>query len=219
MKQKLIILAALSILGSAAQAQDVYIGAGLPGLLTLGYANPMGNNWGLRGEYAGGLNLNVDGNENGVNATGSIKANRAGAFADWFPFGGGFRLVGGVTVNDMKVTMNGVGSANTQINGYTVDTSGKMFNVELVYPSTTPYIGIGYGHQASTDKGLGFYSDFGVMFGTFNVNVNQNLTGLPKSGGGTITQADIDAQTKSMRDSVSSMSVLPSFSIGLTYRY
>ncbi len=221
MKQKLLLLAVLSTLGGATQAQDIYGGVGLPGLVTLGYARPMGSNWGLRGEYAGGMNINKDGDQDGVTVKGSLKASRAGAFADWFPFGGGFRLVGGVTANDIKANLNGVGSATTKINGVTVDTTGKILNVELAYPSTTPYLGIGYGHQASTDKGFGFYADLGVMFGTFKTNVNQNLTTTPtlNANGNQVTQADIDAQTKSMRDSVSSLSVLPSVSIGLTYRY
>lgn len=36
---------------------------------------------------------------------------------------------------------------------------------------------------------------------------------------GAITQADVDAQTKTMRDSIGGLSVLPSVSIGLTYRF
>ena len=35
----------------------------------------------------------------------------------------------------------------------------------------------------------------------------------------TITQADIDTKTQSMRDSLSSVNFLPSVSIGLVYRY
>lgn len=218
MKHKLLVLAALAALGGAAQAQDVYGGVGLPGLVSLGYASPVGANWGWRGEYAGGLNVNKDGVQDGVNVTGSIKANRLGVFGDWFPFGGGFRLVGGLTMNDIKAEFKATGGTST-INGTPVNLAGKFFNVNVNFPTTTPYIGIGYGHQASKDKGLGFYADLGVMIGSFNVDVNQNVVGLVGTNGVAITQADVDAQTKTMRDSVGGLSVLPSVSVGLTYRF
>jgi len=215
MKKQFLVLAALAAIGSAAQAQDIYGGIGLPGLVTLGYAQPMGANWGLRGEYAGGLNVNKDGVQDGVDVTGSLKASRLGVFADWFPSKGGFRLVGGLTVNDIKASLNSTGK-DSIINGIPVTLNEEYLNVDIKFPSTTPYIGIGYGHQASKDKGFGFYADLGVMIGTFNVDVKQSPNLLTKT---TLQQSDIDAQTKTMRDSIGRLSVLPSVSLGLTYRY
>lgn len=220
MKKQVLILAALAALGGAAQAQDSYVGLGLPGLLTLGYASPMGSNWGLRGEFAGGLSASKDGITEGVNARGSVKANRVGVFADYFPFGGGFRLVGGLTANDIKGNFDAIGSGTSVINGKTVNMAGEFFSVELKYPSVTPYLGIGYGHQASTVKGLGFYADLGVMVGSFDTSVKTSLANKKTADGKSlITQSDIDAQTQKLRDSVSSLSVLPSVSLGLVYRY
>jgi len=214
MKLKLLTLATLATLAGSIHAQDVYGGIGLPGLVTLGYAQSMGASWGLRGEYAGGLSVNKDGVQDGVSVTGTFKANRAGVFADWFPFDSGFRLVGGLTANDIKANFVGVGSGNAIINGKTVSMVGQTFNVNLTFPTTTPYLGLGYGHQSSHVKGLGFYADLGVMIGTFNTDVSTSLV-----ANGLVTQADVDAQTKTMRDSVGGLSVLPSISVGLTYRY
>ena len=214
MKKQLVLLAALASIGGAAQAQDSYVGLGLPGLYTLGYAYPMSTTWGLRGEYAGGLSVNKDGNQDGVNVTGTFKASRLGAFADWFPRGGGFRLVGGLTVNDIKADFNGVGSGNSTINGKSVDMTGETFNVQVKFPNTTPYLGIGYGHQKSGTKGFGFYADLGVMIGTFTADTTTSL--VNKKG---VTQADVDAQTQKIRDSLSGLSALPSASLGMLYRY
>ena len=102
MKTHWLWLAALAAVSGSAGAQDVYGGLGLPGLYTLGYAHPISASLGLRGEFAGGLSVTRDGNQDGVNYTGSVKANRVGVFADWYPLGGGFRLVGGLTANDIK---------------------------------------------------------------------------------------------------------------------
>ncbi len=192
----------------------------MPGLYTLGYAYPVSSSLGLRADYAGGLNVSKDGNQDGINVTGTFKASRLGAFADWFPLGGGFRLVGGLTVNDIKADFNSVGSGIATINGQNVDMTGKTFNVQVKFPSTTPYLGIGYGHQKSDAKGFGFYADLGVMVGTFTAETTTSLVGTTIVGGGaTITQADVDAQTQKIRDSLSSLSVLPSASLGLLYRY
>lgn len=214
MKRKLIVLAALGAMGSAAIAQDSYIGLGLPGLYTLGYAYSTSPALGFRGEYAGGLSVNKDGNQEGVNVTGTLKASRFGAFADWFPLGGGFRLVGGLTVNDIKADLNGLGTGTATINGKVVPMNGETFNVQVKFPNTTPYLGIGYGHQKSDVKGFGFYADLGVMVGTFSADTTTSVVGK-----GGITQADVDVQTQKIRDSLGSLSVLPSASLGLLYRY
>jgi hypothetical protein len=214
MKKQLVMLAALAAIGGGAQAQDSYIGLGLPGLYTLGYAYPMSPTLGVRGEYAGGLSVNKDGNQDGVNVIGNFKASRLGAFADWFPIGGGFRLVGGLTANDIKADLNGVGSGFSTINGKSVDMTGETFNVQVKFPTTTPYLGIGYGHQKSDVKGFGFYADLGVMIGTFTADTTTSL--VNKKG---VTQADVDAQTQKIRDSLSGLSALPSASLGLLYRY
>lgn len=217
MKKQLLWLALLAALGINVQAQDIYGGLGLPGLYTLGYAQPIGSHWGLRGEYASGLSLAVSGTDNGVSYDGSIKASRAGFFADWFPFGGGFRLVGGLSANDMRFNVNALGSGTATINGNTVSMAGNYFNMRLKYPSNTPYLGVGYGHHTAS-KGLGFYADAGVLLGSFTAEVDTNLVGKTGSNG-TITQADIDAQKQSMNDSLGGLRMLPSVSIGLVYRY
>ena len=214
MKKQLVLLAALAAIGSAAQAQDSYLGLGLPGLYTLGYAYPMSSSLGLRGEYAGGLSVNKDGNQDGVNVTGTFKASRVGAFADWFPMGGGFRLVGGLTMNDIKANFNALGSGTSTINGQTVNMTGETFNVQVKFPNTTPYLGIGFGHQKSSAKGFGFYADLGVMIGTFSADTTTSLV-----TNGKVTQADVDAQTQKIRDSLSGLSALPSASLGMSYRY
>jgi len=215
MKKQMLWLAALATISAGAQAQDIYGGLGLPGLYTLGYAHPMGSSWGLRGEYAGGLSANTSGTDNGVSYNATLKSSRTALFADWFPFSGGFRLVGGITANDTKLDVNSTGTGTATINGKTISMVGNYFNVNLKYPTATPYLGLGYGHQV-TAKGLGFYADVGVTFGSFTADVNTNVVG---ASGGTITQADVDAQKQKMNDSLGGLKYLPSFSAGMVYRY
>lgn len=206
---------------SLAQAQNIYLGVGLPNVYTVGYAHSMGSSWGLRGEYAGGTSLSTSGTSEGIEYDAKFKSSRAGVFADWFPFGGGFRLVGGLTSNDTRLDVSARGTTAT-IDGNTVSLAGKYFNVAMKYPSATPYLGIGYGHQQS-DKGLGFYFDLGVSFGSFSADVDTNLVGTPAVDGNgnptTISQQDVDAEKKKLNDSLAGVSVLPSLSLGLVYRF
>ena len=212
---KAVALAALACAGMNAQAQDVYAGVGLPNIYSLGYAHPVSQYWGFRGEYAGGTSRDFSGTDSGVNYTGNFKSSRAGVFADWFAFGGGFRFVGGLTVNDTKMDINSTGSGTATINGKTVPMAGSYFNVRAKYPDVTPYLGIGYGHHMA-DKGLGFYFDLGVTLGSFTTDVNTNLVAnFP----GVISQNDVNVQKQKMNDSLANYTLLPNLSIGMVYRF
>ena len=216
-------LAALTLFASlsaqaqqASPSQDVYLGVGALSIATIGYARPINSNFGLRAEYAFGPALSRDTPTSGADASATIKANRGGLFADWYPFSNGLRLVGGVTFNDIRLDWNAKGGAGStvDINGINTSLTGQTFGASITFPTTTPYIGIGYGHHKSKEKGIGFYGDVGLMVGTFSSKITTSVLG--QNG---ITQADIDKESQSIRDKVSSLNVLPSVSLGLVYRY
>jgi hypothetical protein len=195
----------------AAFAGELYTGLSLPGL-TLGYAGSWAPAWGLRGEFAGGLTLSSDGQREGLNYDGHLKAARGSLLVDWFPLGNSFRLTGGATQNDYTVTLNGKGSTGS-INGKPVDLTGESFRVDVAYSHTTPYLGLGWGH-GTTGSGLGFYFDVGAQFGRFTAETSTSVVG--KYG---ITQADVDAESQKVRDTVARYTVLPSLGLGVSYRF
>jgi hypothetical protein len=207
----LLLVAAAACAAPTAFAGEFYTGLSLTGL-TLGYAGSWAPDWGLRGEYAGGLTLNRDGQREGLNYDGHLKAARGALLVDWFPLGNSFRLTGGATQNDYSVTLNGKGSTGS-INGKPVDLTGESFRVDVAYPHTTPYLGLGWGHRP-TGSGLGFYVDVGAQFGRFTADTSTTLVG--KYG---ITQADVDVESQKVRDSVARYSVLPSLGLGMSYRF
>lgn len=213
--KKLLSILAISAISFSAQAGDVYGGFGFPGI-TLGYAQPMTDSIGLRGEFSGGLKANKNGSRDGVDYVGSFKAQSIGAFADWFPGNSAFRLTGGLTFNNTKFSLNSTanGNASSTINGKTVSLAGETFNVDVTYPKVTPYVGLGYGFKPSSEKGWGFYTDLGLTIGKFEATTSTSIVG--KQG---ITQADVDAQTQKLRDNLNKLSVLPKFSIGARYTF
>lgn len=203
-------------MATGANAQDVYMGVGLPGLVTVGYASPINANWGWRAQYAGGLNEKLSGYKDDIRVTGSIKSESVGVFADWFPVSGsGFRVVGGLSVNDMVGQLNAQGEGVVSINGVNVNMGGQFFKVAVKLPSVTPYLGIGYGHHRA-EKGLGFYADAGVLIGKLKTKTSTSLV-----ANGLVTQADVDAQARQWRSSAkgAGRSLMPSVSLGVVYRF
>lgn len=212
---------------SAVQAQDsnnsfqnVYVGLGATSILSVGYAKPMSNSWGLRGEFAITPKLTFNDNVSGGSASVSFQSSRVGLFADWFPFDNQLRLVGGLTLNDIKGDLSGTSSATNfvTVNKKKVSLSGETYNAGLAFPTATPYIGVGLGHNPKKDKGLGFHADVGLMIGSFTSSINTSI--LNKNIGGiVITQADIDKESQVVKDAISSIGVFPSLSLGLSYRF
>ena len=62
------------------------------------------------------------------------------------------------------------------------------------------------------------YADAGLMLGTFTTAVTTSLTN-GRIGGVTITQADVDAQTQSMRNSLANVNFMPRIAIGVAYGF
>lgn len=196
----------------AAHAAEAYTGIGFPGA-TFGVAGALASNVTLRGEVAGGLSVSRDGQREGLNYRGDLKAGRAALFADWQPFSGRFHLTAGITANDIKVDLNGYGTSGT-INGKPVNLSGETFNVQVKYARSTPYLGLGWGHQPAPGGGFGFFFDLGAQIGKFDTSVQTTIVG--KYG---VTQADVDAEVQKVRDTMDQLKVLPSATLGLTYRF
>ena len=215
MLKKYVSMAVLSTVAVSAsvQADEIYGGIGFPGI-TLGISRSIAPAVGLRGEYSGGLNLSRNGQRNGIDFNGNLKAQSVSVLADYFPMDNGFRVTGGLSFNSTRFTLNSTGLGATTINGKPVSLAGEFFNVEIKQPGVTPYIGIGYGFKPGSTSSWDFYADAGVMIGKFNSTTNTSIVG--KQG---ITQADVDAQTATVRDNVSKTSVLPKVSLGASYRF
>ncbi len=200
-----------------AQAGEAYLALGFP-IVQVGYAHSVNQQLGLRADFGTSGTFSKDGMEEGIDYKGDLNLHRVGLFADYFPFSGGFRLTGGVTLNkaELKLNSNLVNGRNVTIGdqSYTPDGS-EYLNVQVKMPAVMPYIGIGWGHQAS-EKGWGFVADLGVSVGKATLDYQTNL--IAKSGGA-ITQADVDKEVSELRDSVGKVTVLPQISLGVSYKF
>ena len=214
MKKNLPAMLFFAAVSASAQAGDLYLGLGFP-YYTVGYAHTVNDAFGVRGEYSSLGTVKRYTIEDGINYQVRLKHQMVGAYADWHPIAGGFRVVGGITLNETKVNLVATsGTTTANINGKTVSLAGESYNVDLVYPKVTPYVGVGYGFSPRNTPGFAFYVDAGVTIGKFKTNATTSLVG--KQG---ITQADVDAETAQLRESTAKLSALPKVSVGVSYRF
>lgn len=210
-----ICLLGLGMAATASQAQEVYGGLGLPGAM-LGYAHHLSPSLTLRGDISTLGSRSANGTEEGIDYNGTLKTRRLGVFADWFVFGGGFRLTGGFTSNKFGVDLAAqpaVGQSITIGNSTYVSTGADRFDVSIKFPSNTPYFGIGYGHQQG--KGLGFVMDLGASIGTAKVSAVASGPVLGAAG----VQTEVDREIAQLRDGVGKMKFLPQLSLALSYKF
>lgn len=213
MKHTLIALAALT-LAAGAQAGEVYTGIGTHGVM-LGFAHALSPDFTVRGDFGTLGSRESNESEEGIDYEVKATYNRVGVFGDWFPFsGGGFRFTGGVTFNNMKLDMVAKGTGGVMnVGGTDYPTSpDDRLNVKIEFPKTTPYLGIGYGHQLST--GWGFVFDLGASIGKAKVTETHSGPNL-----GLADQADIDAELAEIRDGAGKIKAIPMIAIGFNYRF
>lgn len=204
---------AVCCLGSA-HAGEIYVGVGLPGV-GLGYAQPLSPSFTVRGDFFTLGSRDVTETESGIVYRGSYKLQRAALLADWFPFSGGFRLTGGAAFNTYRGTLDANGASGTLTIGdrtYTT-TAADGLTVQVKFPKTTPYVGIGWGHQ--TGSGFRFSADIGAAIGRATVSAvaRGQLASQPD------IQSNIDKELVELRDGVGKVRAIPQLSLGIGYSF
>lgn len=206
--------AALILSAPLAHAGEAYVALGFP-IVQIGYAQSVNKQLGLRADFGTSGSFSQDGTEEGIDYKGDLNLHRVGLFADYFPFSGGFRLTGGVTINktELKLKSNLVNGQDVTIGDAPYSPQGNEYlNVQVKMPTVMPYVGIGWGHQ-EREKGWGFVADLGVSIGKAKLNYQTNLA---EKG---VNQGDIDKEVSELRDGVGKVRVLPQISLGVSYKF
>ena len=206
---------ALAMGACTAYAAEIYTNIGLPGVM-LGYAHAINPSFTVRGDLASLGNYNKDQTESGIDYKAKASFSRLGIFGDYFPFSGGFRLTGGLTVNNQKIDLTSAAQPGSQMTvgdqTVTLAADDRLY-VAIKVPKATPYIGLGWGHQQA-NKGFGFVADIGATIGKAKLTVEATGPNLS-----TVSQADLDKETQELRDGVGKITFIPQISLGLNYRF
>jgi hypothetical protein len=172
---------------------------------------------------AGGFGYNTT--NSGVDYDANASLSNIHLLGDYFPFGGGLRLTGGLIFQNNRLT----GNAKTSSNGtvtldgqtYTLGAAGQVSNIaaEASYSSgVAPYLGIGYGTPIS--PGLSFNAELGFMFpGSPSVRLTPTVSPLvPQATADQIIQQTRQQEATTNRD-IAGFTVYPVLSIGLSYAF
>ncbi len=195
--------------GVSAQISTLGIGLNVSHALYSDYLN-------LRGQY-NYLAYNTTINVNDVDNNARLNFNTLGLLLDYMPFGGSFRITGGLYHDNRSVDISG---SNVSI-GDNLTGSG---NAGIKFSPIAPYLGIGVGSQAASSldkKGFMVSFDAGVLFQ--NPSAYANLT-CNSTTPGACDQAQFDQQKQQwINDTNNSLGTFgklyPVLSFGLGYRF
>lgn len=214
-------LGALVALGGiqTARAQDRTSGLFIaPQVSTLGLGAEAGyrinEHFAVRGG-ANFFNLNREFSTDGIEYDGKARLRSFGATADVFPFGGGFRLSGGLRINDNRGDLSAVSMGDVEIGGttYTAAQVGTL-DGRVEFNRVAPYIGIGW-EGTIFSPNLYFGADLGVMF-QGNPKVSLTATGAAASPQ---LQADLERERKEVEDKLKPLAFYPVISFSIGYRF
>lgn len=194
----------IPVAAHAGDSGTAYLQFGSNGI-GLGYAASVAKDWAVRGQYntfKQSFSGDVGDFGAGSTLTVDLKLDSLQLLGDWYPSDGGFRVTGGVVINNNKITVAGTGNVN--------GTPGTV-NAEIkMSDGLSPYLGIGYSTRPKDAKGFGFIADLGIMF--------QNPTSTLTATGGP-TAADVAAQNAKVQDAINNLKNMPVLAVGVSYSF
>lgn len=160
-----------------------------------------------------------DATEEDVSYDATYSFDNAQVGLDWYPFAGGFRLSAAAVMNGNELAMHAVptgGSFDLNDNSY-AGTEVADLRVNVVYPSTGGYVGVGWGNPVREGKGFGVTFDIGAYY-LGEPDVSQRLTCGVTAQCAKI-QADAEADRRKLEDELSDFPFWPQVQLGLTYQF
>lgn len=196
---------------------SIYTTVGLDGV-GLGAGIQPYKNVGLRAEYSRFESNSYDVDADNISYVGKMTLGGARILADYFPFDGDFRLTAGVAVSndtefDATARPSAEGLLNVNGKDYAIP-SGSPVNANVSFSGVAPYVGIGWGHNARSGKGLGFVADVGVMFQdpTVSLSMNPEVAAL-------VGADNIEAERRALEKELDMLKAMPVAKVGLSYRW
>jgi len=151
------------------------------------------------------------------NYTSKIQNERIGAYVDWFPMSNPFKLVAGITSNNISQKIVSQPSAQFKLNNNVlIFEKNDIYEINFKFPKYSPYLGIGFDFNNPLENKTGWFgfAEIGALIGKPDANV---ITSLVGNNG--ITNNDILEETKTLRRKLYRWDLIPKASIGLNYRY
>ena len=167
-----------------------------------------------------GLNVNAEVSSDRIDYDGDVSLGGIPLFVDWYPAKSGFRVTGGLVINNNKVELDSQDRDRTVTIGdreFTVSDVGDLEG-EVEFNDIAPYIGIGFGNPVKPGRQWGFTVDLGIMFqGKGDVNIN--ATNASQAALDLGLNAQLEREEEDVQDEVDNFQVYPILQIGVTYQF
>lgn len=214
---------AAALAASSASAQESGFTLG-PNVSTLGIGAEAGyrinRNFGLRGGanyFSWSTNREID----GIDYDADLRLASGGIVGDYYPFGGGFRISGGVRIsgNQVDLVANPGATAQVEIGGttYTGSQIGRL-DGELSFNRVAPYLGLGY--EANVTDALSISFDAGALW---QGRPDVSLRAAPPAGAPPALvdriNADVERERRNIEDDLKAFQFFPVVSVTAKYRF
>ena len=201
--------------GSALSARFGTLGAGLE------YEKAIGEQFSLRLGY-NKFSQDRTFEESGVSYDGELKLDNITLLADYHLSDSRFRLTTGAVKNGNSIEMTGVSTGGIYtLNNvvYTSDQVGKLYG-NVTFDAISPYLGIGWGNAARSEKALSFNFDLGVLF-SVSPKVSLNIecgSAVPLATCSTL-MSDVNSESDQLATELSDYDLYPVITVGLAYKF
>lgn len=179
---------------------------------------PLAENLNLRVGY-GRYTKTKDVTESDVNYNGKLTLSGGMLVADWFPFGGNFRVSAGAIKNQSKVEIAAKPNGTVTFNGVTYNGGDIHADGKISFEKTAPYIGLGYGNATARSR-IGFFAEFGLAYQKPDATLTANC-----NLGGTSCASDpnfannVAAEQRELQADADDIKWFPVVQLGMSIRF
>ena len=153
-----------------------------------------------------------------INYNGNLRLSTLLGLVDLHPFGGGFRLSGGVVINDSKIDLTGKPANDTVKIGGTTYPSASVgqINGQATFDHIAPYAGIGYGAPVNDGTDFSFSFDLGVIIQS-SPQISLSATGAAASD--PTFRSDLNKERDRAQNVADKFRLYPVLSFGICYQF
>lgn len=139
---------------------------------------------------------------------------------DVHPFGGYFRLTGGIffqTGTSADLLSTPTEAVQIGAHTYAPDVVGTLTGKIEVSDTFSPYLGIGFGNAVGEDQLLTFMMDLGVVIQSYDVSLVSDGAGMTAKLD--TFRNDMLLEEQTLQDNVDNFKIYPVFTLGLAFHF
>jgi hypothetical protein len=150
--------------------------------------------------------------ESDIDYDSTLKVGGYGVMLDFFPLEGNFRLTAGLFKNRNKILLTGTPTSSIDIgNGTYTPAQVGTLDGDILFKSTAPYFGLGYGSAAHASGRVRFLLDAGVIAQGSGQATLTSSTGL-------VAPSDLQLEESQIEDDIKSYKLWPVVALGISIR-